>query len=161
MAELVVVNLKVISRIPPRCKISQKNGVITFSKNKYFQSISRLISGDSRGSSLKLIYDTIESIIFICNSAIESKLFNSNSDILSTEPFIYNKILREKQKTISKLNNLHTDLKLSTNGLVNLKDTYGSDNATVSKLDILIDKITYNTSCISNFLKKHELICSE
>jgi len=137
----VLLNLKIISKIPENCRIKRGNGIISLDTGN-FLFIKRFLLGDSRERALADINVTIDFAIEKCNDIINSRFFKKNHRyLLIDDSFISEKIDDEYMRQYELLEVIYDDLKASINGLVNLKRTYSSDTITTSKLDLIMIKI--------------------
>ncbi len=125
--ESLMVNLKIISKIPKNGRISRNydintsntNIIVLESNNTVLLPFKRIYYGDSR-------YTAIQDINTIINNTIEYI-----KEIEITKPESY-KI---------KIKQLLYHLEHSIHGITNLKVTYSSDITISSKIDILLQKI--------------------
>jgi hypothetical protein len=151
--DFILLNLKIISKIPENCKISidsKGNLKLMMNNTGAIGSIKRFLFRDSRTKSIEGISNIIESSINLCKEVIDSSVFQRGQqesvqvDYFSLDTDFINKY--------SLLTNLYIELKASIAGLLNLKNHYCSDITTISKLDIIISKIQ---NFITILEKKH------
>lgn len=138
----IIPKLKFISRLNKGDKINVKN--LYIQPNNFINRISRsFIHIDDRTNTLMFVMNTIKKGFELFLRHIESK--NPFDNILCQ--------------------NLLYDLKNSTNGLLNLKETYADDMMFVCKIDSLIEEINarlieinnkYNMSCIKDENERSE-----
>lgn len=156
----IILNLKIISKIPENCKISRNTSgnaqLITLDNSKipFFKGFKRFIFGDNRTRSINDISDVINSAIDKINDIINSVVFQNiiNCDIVSLNTnennFINNKLHTEYTIQRELLFNLYSELEYCTNGILNLKVKYKDDTIITSKIDIILTKITNYTTMI-------------
>jgi hypothetical protein len=121
--EKLLINLKIISKIPKNGRITKSSdGIIYLESNYFFKSIKRFLTSDSRKQSiseLSSIYN--EAILLIYNILA----------MVDIDP----------EKNLELLNLMLISIKESQFGLHNLKFTYKSDFNISSQLDIILIKI--------------------
>jgi|APGre2960657404_1045060.scaffolds.fasta_scaffold01315_4 hypothetical protein len=155
--DIALVNLRIISRIPEKCKllrIHKVTGVLRFDtvKSGIVQGFFRYIRGDSRDHTVNDVSDIIENSILLSNEIIESSLFQRNNKKIPLnleDSFVDNKLSREFALTNDNLTLLIKSLLTSVNGLNSLKKTYNKDPVITAKLDMLILKINSHCSLTS------------
>ena len=135
----IILNLKIIAKIKPGLKLSIKENNL-YIDNSYFQYIFRTLVGDSREKTIKFLDNLDKSINFrleeIIKNTDENIFLNSNENILL---------------------DLCYNLNLSLVGLNNLKNTYNSDQFTVSKIEMLVVNFELKCRKISSILKIKEI----
>lgn len=126
--DFVVVNLKVISKIPRNGRIRMTtDGFFTLVDENIFNSLMRKLYGESR-------YKTVKNLNYFL-SEIESllRLLYSNK-VEETET-------DENRSTIGQIATVYKELENSIVGFENLKSTYEQDKLTVGKIEVIIDKV--------------------
>ena len=113
--DVVWINLKVLSKIPPYHRINTQNELFYIEKNSFWSpsSLWRFFRGDNRELAIKRIDDLIEKAT----------------------------VLLDKIQAESVYKHLLQHLRQAENGLLNLKKTYGDDFTTNASIDRLLDKV--------------------
>lgn len=128
----VIVNLKLIGQLREDDRLRIHDNILDI-ENRFGQSLFRMVSGDSRTSTLIYIINLINSAQFH-----SSQLVNEIEHIVDKNDK-YQKNLRHK------LYNLTVDLNSCLNGLDKLKITYKNDHVFRSKIEIICDQIRTTT----------------
>lgn len=124
----LILNLKIISKIPENGKLKRDGGNLAIETNdSYYNTFSRTLRRDSRNKAVSDIEKTISLAIDKASSIINSKNFNDSSVDYRNNHLILEMINNELTRCIR--------------GLSNFKTTYYSDSTICSKIDILIMKI--------------------
>lgn len=118
-ADTISSKLKFISKLQSGQKIFVKDKSLYLRDDSYITSLSRYLSGEGREKSFKFINDTIQDSLAILNSYSNSRDMH-DIDICT---------------------NMIIDLINISHGLENLKKTYKSDHAYVSKLETLMQNL--------------------
>jgi hypothetical protein len=141
VTDTALLNLKIISKIPENSRIRKDNDLIVVD-NGYLLFIKRFLFGDNREKAMIDINMLIDFVIDKCNDIVNSRYFKKNHrGQRIDDSFIQEKLDDEYHKQYELLENIYTELKNSTTGLLNLKKTYWNDTTTMSKIDIVISKI--------------------
>ena len=141
----IILNLKIISQIKEKEKLTIKEECLSIDKNGFFQGVSRWFSNSNR-------VETLNNIEIIYKSA-----FNMTKDILKKiknneeEQLENSKDFEENPTQI--FQRLSYDLRNSIKGLNNLKITYKNDVSIVTRIDILINNINNHIKNIEDILK--------
>jgi len=140
----IIPKLKFISRLNKGDKINVKN--LYIQSNNFINRISRsFFHIDDRTNTLMFINNTIKKGFEFFSKHVEN---NNSFDNIVCQNLLY-------------------DLKNSTNGLLNLKETYSDDIMFICKIDSLIEEINarlieinnkYNMKCIKNDSDEKEKI---
>ena len=141
--ESLMINLKIISKIPQNGRISRNynintnnvNNIVLETNNNVFLPFKRIYYGDSR-------YTAIQDINNIINNTIE---YISEIETNRTESYGV------------KIKQLLHHLEHSIHGITNLKITYVNDITITSKIDILLQKIVM---FLSNYDSKFKSLLS-
>jgi len=137
MFDSIILNLKVISKIPKNGKLRNgtQGNLLILESEGYLQGLKRYLYGDSRSRAVDDILELITNVDSRINTSINSKFFNlKESD--------------EYRLLISQMEQIYVELQHCIGGLDNLKKTYFDDVTTTSKIDIIIEKIKYIVSYI-------------
>lgn len=127
----LLINLKILSRIPKNGRISRSlDGIISLETDTIYQPFRRFFTSDSRKQSVS----EINSII---NECIETLLHINNSKWMN----IKFKDTEEYHKGMENISLLINSLKLAEIGIENLKFTYQTDPNISCQLEIIILKI--------------------
>ena len=131
MDDKLFINLKILSKLQKNGRISRSlDGIISLENGTFYEPIKRFVTSDSRKQTVfevnSIINETIKSMEIIVNSKYSNKIYCKSN---------------EYYKNCVNLNLILNELKLSQNGIDNLKFTYKSDVNITSQLDILIVKI--------------------
>ena len=132
----LILNLKIISKIKPGCKLSVKDNNEIYIDTSYFQYFYRLFSDNSREATTNFL-ETLDLQITLKIEEIIQK--NNNEMFLNSKENI--------------LLNLSHNLNLSLVGLNNLINTYTPDEYTISKIEMIINNFELKIRKISNILK--------
>ena len=139
----LILNLKIISKLKPGCKLSIKdnNDQINdvYIDTSYLQYLYRIFSDNSRDQTTKFlefldkqITKKIEQLVKLENFSDSNMFLNSKENILL---------------------NLSHNLNLSLVGLNNLINTYINDEYIISKIEMVINNFELKIRKISNILK--------
>jgi len=148
--------LDILSNIKEYDKLSIKN-TINIDTPYLFQSFFRTFSGDSRNKTIEYIQNLINDI---CNYT--TCLLNEESNYMTHSISLYytnenmfdnnNNEDKLNEHTIEVLNNISTKMKLTINGIQNLKITYLHDIIMTSKLDMIIVQIQNRCNKINKLI---------
>jgi hypothetical protein len=127
----IIINLKFIGTIQKGEKIDVKNSKVE--ENNLFTPLRRMLTGESRDTSLQFINTTIDRSFEIINSYV-------HSDKLSERKFVTNVVL-DLYKTIS--------------GLKNIQTTYNEDKKFYCKIEIILEDVN---SKLNEFENHHPYI---
>lgn len=160
----IILNLKIISKIPENCKVSRNNNgdnqLITLDNKKYtsffplINCIKRFLYRDSRERSVNDISNIVDIAINKSNDITNSVLFQGiiKYDIktlnTSENNFINDRLQSEYTILSESLFNIYTELNACVIGICNLKNKYKGDATITSKIDIILTKINNYTSMI-------------
>lgn len=138
-----LINLKILSKIPKNGRICKSyNGLISIEVDSISQSFRRFFRNDSRQQSILEINSIIDESVDLLYSLIRSKYMN--------EQFIETDEYRQHVET---LEILLSEMISAKAGIDNLRFTYENDQTIISKLDIIILKLT---SAINDSKRKVE-----
>ena len=137
--EDILLNMKIISEINENDKLLTNNECLEID-TRYFQSFQRWWYEDGRDNTL-IKLDEIIKILF---SYIDQN-YNSNDNNTITKNF--------KEGKTHLFQRIHRSLSNSIKGLENLKTTYKDDIKTISKVDLLIEKINIKIERMSQRIK--------
>jgi hypothetical protein len=126
----LLLNLRILSKVPIGGKINSDGDVLSISSGR-LSSFYRSIFGENRTCNIKSVERLVDSVIYTVKEIFNSKFYDSENYKL------------EYLKRRDKISKYFQSMKAAIEGLKNLKDTYSRDIPTVSKLDILTDKITF------------------
>ena len=142
----IVLNLKIISQIKEKEKLTLKEECFSIDKNGFFQGVSRWFSNSNRIETLNNI-EIIYKRAFNMTKEILKKI-KSNEEETNLEN---SKDFEENPTQI--FQRLSYDLRNSIKGLNNLKITYKNDVSIVTRIDILINNINNHIKNIEDVLK--------
>jgi DNA repair ATPase RecN len=148
MYDTLLINLKLLSKIKKNDKIVKSaDGIISIDSFGYIQPIKRLLNGDSRTKSLVEVSSILEELENSLRTITTSQvLYKSNAlsrDYHNACILLYSMIHESNQAKI---------------GIENLKVTYASDNNTVAKIEVALQKLEY---IINDYNSKYqEFICA-
>lgn len=138
----LLINLKLLSKIQKNGKIARSyNGIIGLETNKYYQSMKRFLTSDSRKQTIFEINSIVAESINTITNILNSKYMNKNTE--GSE---------EYTKHCEYLHLLISEMDLACEGIENLKFTYQNDQNTASKLDIIILKLRTCVRDVNNKL---------
>ena len=128
----LLLNLKIISKIPEHGKIKRTGNTIALETHipSYIEGIVRFYRGDSRKKGVSDMEDIILSAIEKCEYIINNREFTGCEEISLNF-----------QKQVEILDMIHEELKKCTEGMINFRTTYHNDATVCSKIDILITRI--------------------
>ena len=137
--EDILLNMKIISEINEHDKLLTNNECLEID-TRYFQSLQRWWNEDGRDNTL-IKLDEIIKMLFI----YIDQNYNSNDNNNITKNF--------KEGKTHLFQRIHRSLSNSVKGLENLKLTYKDDIKTISKVDLLIEKINIKVERMSQRIK--------
>jgi hypothetical protein len=127
----IIKNLKFISTLEAGEKVDVRN--LKIEQNNFFTPLRRMISGESRDTTLKFISNTIDRSFEIINS------------------YVYSEKISEKKF----VTNIVIDLYKTIKGLKNIQNTYQDDKAFCCNIEIMIEDIY---SKMNEFEDRHPFI---
>lgn len=138
----LILNLKIISKLKPGYKLSIKENVNKFNElyidNSYLQYFYRIISYDSRETTILFLEKLDEEISKIIQKLVKTENDNSINFLNSNENLLLN---------------ISHNLNLSIEGLSNLINTYLYDEYAISKIEIIKNNFELKIRKISNIFK--------
>lgn len=167
----VILNLKIMTEVKKNDKLTFQDDILAIQRDNIFQAIRRWYTGETRNKSLEYINTIYESAFALADNLIQeleneiNRTFIANykpasssgkkqssaenpSELLDrVNKNIYDSNLARaheqlaRGKTYDLLQRLLIEMNCSTKGIVNLKETYHNDIATLSKISLLEDKI--------------------
>jgi hypothetical protein len=127
-----LINLKILSKIPKNGRICRSyNGLISLEVDSMTQSLKRFVRNDSRQQSILEINSIIDESVEILYSLLRSKYMNEQ--FLETD---------EYRQHVENLEILLSEMISAKAGIDNLRFTYENDQTAISKLDIILLKLT-------------------
>tara|TARA_B100000700_G_scaffold319456_1_gene414617 strand:+ start:158 stop:634 length:477 start_codon:yes stop_codon:yes gene_type:complete len=138
----IILNLKIISEIKKKDKLSIINNIVSIDKPGPLQGIKRWYSNSNRLSSIEKIESIISKSIKITKDKI-NKIKNKTEG--NRQYF--------EEDTSKFFHRLSYNLTNSIKGLNNLKLTYLNDISIKTRLDLIISKIQKHTEEIESILK--------
>lgn len=127
----LLLNLKILANLPQKGRLAfGKNGIISLEDDRIYNGIKRYILGISRRDAIVEINNVVNTAIDKIDDTINSKWM--------LEPYNSKEIYLNK---ISDLNLISSHLESCLVGINNLKHTYSNDLGTISKIDMIIDRI--------------------
>ena len=127
----LLLNLKILANLPQKGRLGfGKNGILSLENDNIYNGIKRYMLGISRKDAIIEIENLVNNVVDKVDDMVNSKwmleLYNGNE--------IY------KQKMLD-LDLIKQHLIISLNGINNLKHTYNNDLGTISKIDMIVDRI--------------------
>jgi hypothetical protein len=159
----ILINLNIISKIKSGNKIFiNSDNFVSIENDTAFQGLLRFFYNNSRVKNINNINNFYTTVFNQVNDLIDSKylnIYNSKYDLEHKCEKNYKCNLENTNflKVYSELIEINHYIKLSINGLENLKQTYISDILSSSKIDIIITSVE---SYIKKINKKLEHIDS-
>ena len=136
MLDKVLINLKVLSKVSEKGKISTISGSnISLENEKSYTPLLRYLNGDSRKKTVETIQDVVNSASEISNSMLQHScmsLYERKEQPTSFETNEYNKQYQQ-------LKNLSSEMQNCLKGLANLRVTYGNDANIVAQLEVITE----------------------
>ena len=142
--EEIYTSLKILANIKENQKICVENGsILVDTTDERWQWLVRTIFGNSKKRTVEQISKLINQCVRICTFIIENMndIAGDNSVEYSAQRF-YSTAKQSKEKHLTTLARLNKDMKSSTIGLNNIKQTYKSDINIGGKVDCILDNIT-------------------
>ena len=154
-----LINLNIVSKIRPNDKIYvNTDNYISIEYDSMFQGFLRFIYNNSRNKNINNLNNFYTTVFNQVNDLIDSKylnIYNSKFDLEHKCEKNYKCNLENTNflKVYSELMEMNHYIKLSINGLENLKQTYISDILSSSKIDIIITSVENNIKKINKKLE--------
>ena len=128
----ILINLKILSKIPKNGRICKSyNGLISLENDSISQSVRRYFRNDSRHQTILEINSITEDSIELLYSLLRSKYIDEQFN--DTE---------EYREYVENLEILLSEMIAAKAGINNLRFTYECDHTIISKLDIILLKLT-------------------
>ncbi len=128
--EKLLINLKILGRIPKNGKIQKSSyGIISIETDSYLTSLRRFVTQDGRFQSIMEISNIIDDAIYKTKEITNSKYFNPESD-----PDKFFNLCKYLDLIMESLQN-------SSRGIENLKTTYKTDLNIISQIEVILLKI--------------------
>ena len=138
MLDKVLINLKVLSKVCEKGKISTIGGSnIALESDKSYTPLLRYLNGDSRKKTVDTIQDVVSNATEISNSMLQHScmsLYDRKEQPTSFE-------INEYNKQFQQLKNLSSEMQNSLKGLSNLRVTYSSDANIVAQLEVITENV--------------------
>lgn len=152
-------NLKILGRIQPKDKLYFKENTFFISKKTATQGLSRWYKNGSRKDTINKLeefilklFNTIDTIYNTeCGKEQQKSLSNNYYLSLEQRPRVF------KQENSNLLIIFTNEINKCISGITNLKQTYKSDIATVSSLEIIIEKLSVREKKISEVLSVNNM----
>jgi hypothetical protein len=146
LPDKLLVNLKILSKIPKMGRISRgQDGFISLENELFYLPVKRFVYNDGRKQTLNEINNIINESINFVRTIFESKYMN----------VMYNQS-EEFRKNCELLILMNDAMQQVIPGLDNLKVTYQDDPNVLSQIDIVILKICTCVKDISGKLKEYD-----
>ena len=142
-------NLKILAKIKAENKVQCEDGQFIIDEWTYTQSVRRWWNKDSRKITLDLLENFINETFTLIDQ-IYSNEFSQNKDSNISNSYYVTEAFKDKNSTI--LLSFVTEMNNAITGLNNLKHTYRHDIATISSLEMIIEKLNVRAKKISNLL---------
>jgi len=142
-------NLKILAKIKAENKVQCEDGQFIIDEWTYTQSVRRWWNKDSRKITLDLLENFINETFTLIDQ-IYSNEFSQNKDSNISNSYYVAEAFKDKNSTI--LLSFVTEMNNAITGLNNLKHTYRHDIATISSLEMIIEKLNVRAKKISNLL---------
>ena len=154
-------NLKIISQIKVGDKLcfDAETNKFCIDEWSYTQPITRWWSSEGRKPTIKAIEDVISQVFKTIDSVYSSEVTDSYSDVKNTyytNIANNNAVFHEENSTI--LLDFINEIRNAIGGLNNLKQTYAKDVATISSLDISIEKLILDRTVNLSHSEKYSKI---
>ena len=146
--ERTLLSFKIISRTKEYEKLSINQKQLEIDTNSIFQCIIRWYTENSRGKIISFINNVVKDAIDITNNIISKEMCSDDieNNYIGREKKHFND---ENSRTMKKF---LFEMINAVKGLENLKITYKDDILTVSKLDLIIEKINARIEKINKLL---------
>ena len=141
-------NLNILSTIEIGDKISWYENKFFVYKWDYYQGLRRWWYSDSRSISITKLEEFIEEVFKTIDETISKEIPNSNPNSYYIRNKNSKKSYTLKDETKENIKSILEAVLKSQSGIQNLKQTYDSDLAVCSTLDIIIEKINVRTKKI-------------
>jgi hypothetical protein len=147
-------NLKIIATIPEGYKLCiDKHNQLAIQAPSMFGGVSRMISGDNRGTCIdhaeKFIIQGLSLLLIV----VESKYINQHfRQMKGDDPIILNLHI-ERMKRLEEMMQLLLDVK---SGLDNLRITYINDEKTCNRIKSICDRIDEEISIHSAYIMEEQ-----
>jgi len=149
-------NLKILSQIKIGDKLcfDAETNKFCIDQWSYTQPITRWWTSEGRKPTIKAIEDFISQVFKTIDSVYSNEVTDSYTDVkntyytnIATNPAVFH----EENSTI--LLDFINEIRNAIGGLNNLKQTYSKDVATISSLDISIEKLNVRVKKIQGILQ--------
>jgi len=153
----VLLNLKIISQIKKYDKLSINNDNLEIDNRIILQGVRRYYQGDGRITTIAFIEKIIDQAFGVTdktlnkehNKSLDLKPIKAQNNIVRSAP--NNSYFNEDNSHL--LQRFYHEMSNAATGLENLRETYSMDVTTVSKVDILLQKLKMRTDKISKLMK--------
>ena len=144
-------NLKILSKLKSNNKLNFGDGKFSIDEWNYSQPLRRWWSQESRNNTINHLENFISELFKIIDS-IYSREINASNDI--ADDYYPDTVSADvfKNENSKILLQFVTEIGHSMKGLTNLKRTYKNDTATVSALEIIIERLDVRSRKIAGIL---------
>ena len=133
----IIIDLKVIQKVPPKGRLcTASHGHLKLEADGNYAKVKRTINGDSRNRLINRLKSLASGITEISDNIISSLYFTRHYEQDRMNMFQIN----ENSKKCHQLRKLSRELGECDDGLVNLKNTYGTDVRINAELEQIADK---------------------
>jgi hypothetical protein len=139
LMDKILVDLKIISKIPENGKINTSNyNQLYLENDNIFQGMIRFLKGDSRNKTIEKIDELIGTTKQIAQSILNSNNMNIYNNQNNTPS---NFEINEFNNNCNQLKSLSNELNNAQKGINNLKITYKNDTYIESKLEVIYENM--------------------
>jgi hypothetical protein len=143
-------NLKILGKLKSNNKLNYDENKFSIDEWTYSQPLRRWWSQESRSNTLTHLISFIENLFKVIDSIYSSE-FNKEENVNGYYPNVDTAmIFKEENSNI--LLQFVNEIGNAINGLNNLKHTYKNDTATVSSLEIIIERLDVRSKKIAGIL---------
>jgi hypothetical protein len=126
----LLLNLRILSKVPIGGRLNSSGDTMSISSSR-ISSLYRRFVGENRTGNIKSIEIIIDSVLYTVKEIFNSKFYDEENYKLE--------YLKRKDKILK----YYQAMGRAIDGIKNLKDTYQNDIPTVSRLDIIVDRVEY------------------
>jgi hypothetical protein len=135
----VIDNMQVLGKLVIGDKLYDLETDLHIQSSGYFNSISRMVSSNSRARSLRIITRDIDIALVLLNLLIESKYLYNSTTLLKTSEI--KTFTQTRETRLNDIDELIGVLARSATGLQNLAITYIGDPSTVEQIRELFTRV--------------------
>ena len=152
--QICLTNLKILAKIKNNNKLSYYDNTFHIDDAGYAQGVRRWWSAESRNETIKNLDQFINTVFITIDAIYNRECIGSSFDTTNTYYLnITNRPSVFKEENSNLLIEFNKEISNAIIGLNNLKHTYKNDIATVSSLEIIIEKLNVRAKKIAEILK--------